>query len=65
MPLGVPALSDMSWELLVIEEPQVSTNASGRTEEQKPWVEPSLSKLDAGAAETGSLYGADTTTHTS
>ena len=55
----------MSWELLVIEQPQVSTNASGRTEEQNPWVEPTLSKLDAGAAETGSLYGADTTTHTS
>jgi hypothetical protein len=34
-------------------------------ETPKPWVEPVLLKLEAGMAETGSLYGADSTVQTS
>jgi hypothetical protein len=46
------------------EEPTASRNTPLEASETlKPWIEPSLLKLEAGQAETGSLYGADGTAH--
>jgi hypothetical protein len=48
------------------EEPTTSAKTPfDASETRKPWVEPVLLKLDAGVAETGSLYGADGATLTS
>ena len=51
-------------ELALNEEPTASRNTPLEASETlKPWIEPSLLKLEAGQAETGSLYGADGTAH--
>jgi hypothetical protein len=55
----------MLGEPVVTKEPMNSESAPVRINSLKPWVEPSLAKIEAGAAETGTLYGADSTIHTS
>jgi hypothetical protein len=44
-------------------EPTVSAAEPHDGDRLKTWAEPALVKLDAGAAETGFLYGPDGTTH--